>query len=155
MKRTPPIERVEARCVYEDRGYLTPCRIFTGYCTPDGYGQVGEGRHRLLRTHRVTYEHYVGPIPEGLELDHLCRVPACCEVTHLEAVTSSENKLRGTGPDVTRARYAAITHCPYGHEYTPENTHVYLLPNGYPNRHCRECGRWRNRNRVRTGIADA
>ena len=93
--------------------------------------------------HRVAYELTNGPIPDGLELDHLCRVRHCVNPSHIEAVTHRENTLRGTGPIPHRARQS---HCKHGHEFTPENT--YRLPNGC--RHCRTCSiEWTRRRRER------
>lgn len=83
--------------------------------------------------HRVTYQLLVGPIPEGLELDHLCEVKACCNPEHLEPVTHAENLRRCR---YSRERSASDT-CTKGHVYTPENTYRY--PNGA--RACRECRR--------------
>lgn len=123
MRNALPIVRVERRCVYEDRGYETPCRIFTG-CLNYGYGQVSVNG-TPTRTHRITYEHYVGPIPKGLEIDHLCRQRDCCEVTHLEAVTRSVNVRRGTAAAVLRAKAAARTHCAHGHEFA-EHGRTYI-----------------------------
>lgn len=98
----------------------------------DGYGRVmWNGRSCLA--HRVAYEVMSGPIPDGLQLDHLCRNRACVNPAHLEPVTQAENAARGV--------YARQTHCVAGHEYTPENT--YLRPNG--NRDCRACIRERSR----------
>lgn len=92
---TPVVERVERRCVPEDRGYTTACSIFTGALN-DGYAVVWIGSRtdqsaRVVSAHRVVWEHFNGPVPDGLELDHLCRQRACCNPEHLEAVTKSEN----------------------------------------------------------------
>ncbi|WP_414654556.1 HNH endonuclease signature motif containing protein [Intrasporangium sp.] len=76
----------------------------------------------------------MGPIPEGLVLDHLCRNRACCNPAHLEPVTIRENILRGEP--------ANRTHCPHGHAYTPENTRI---DNNM--RSCRTCIRERARRR--------
>lgn len=83
-----------------------------------GYGQF---RHngRIVRAHRFAYEQLVGPVPKGLELDHLCRNRRCVNPAHLEPVTQQENQLRGFGVSGINARK---THCLRGHEYTPENT---------------------------------
>jgi hypothetical protein len=75
--------------IIEDRGYLTPCWIWAKGFYSDGYGQ-----RRHQRAHRWMYEQIVGPIPEGLTLDHLCRVKACVNPDHLEPVTSAENVRR-------------------------------------------------------------
>ena len=85
----------------------------------------------MVYAHRFAYELAYGPIPEGLELDHLCRNASCVRPTHLEAVTHQVNMVRGkSGP-------GSKTHCPHDHEYTPENTHV--SPDG--RRYCRTCQR--------------
>lgn len=70
---------------------------------------------RQLYGHRVSYEIANGPVPEGLEVDHLCGNQGCTNPEHLEAVTHREN--------ITRHFAAAVTHCVNGHEYTPENTY--------------------------------
>ena len=75
----------------------TGCWIWTGATLNEGYGKIGVGRrgegHRLA--HRIMYELLRGPIPDGKELDHLCRFPRCINPWHLEPVTRSENQLRG------------------------------------------------------------
>ena len=95
-----------------------------------GYGgfRVGE---KLVSAHRYAYERWVGLIPEGLELDHLCRNPLCVNPFHLEPVTHCENVRRGEGATTVNA---AKTHCVHGHEFTPENTRVYR-----GSRRCRTC----------------
>lgn len=87
----------------------------------DGYGRFNvAGKTRLA--HRLTYQWLVGHVPDGLELDHLCRNRGCCNPAHLEPVTHRENVLRGMSPAAT---FAVTTHCPSGHEYTPENTYLF------------------------------
>lgn len=113
------------------------CWIWVGALTTEGYGQIKMDR-RVLLVHRVMYERMVGPIPEGLDIDHLCRVRNCVNPEHLEPVTRRTNVLRGIGPS---AANKVKTHCKHGHEFTLENTHV--RPNG--DRMCRACSRGRSR----------
>lgn len=88
-------ERILKRSETRDCGYETPCRIFLGATNQvRGYGYLTVAKKQVY-THRVMYEAFVGEIPKGLELDHLCRVRACCEPNHLEAVTHRENVRRG------------------------------------------------------------
>lgn len=96
-----------------------------------GYG-VFYADGKSVRAHRWAYEYYVGPIPSGLVMDHLCRTRDCVNPDHLEPVTQRVNVLRGVGPSAIAAK---ATHCPQGHEYTGENT--YISPSGY--RVCRTC----------------
>jgi hypothetical protein len=107
------------------------CWIWTAALDQDGYGKCRYGGS-VQRAHRVAWDMLVGPIPDGLHLDHLCRVRACVNPMHLEPVTNRVNLLRG---DTHAARNAAKTHCPKGHEYTDENTQ--RKSNG--SRICRTC----------------
>lgn len=96
--------------------------LWTGSTTSNGYGKIGAGEKRgWLLAHRVSYELFVGPIPTGLQVDHLCRVRNCVNPEHLEAVTHAENLRRGAGPPKKRP-WSLKTHCKHGHEFTPENT---------------------------------
>lgn len=83
------------------------CVEYNGGDNGVGYGKVNRDG-RSVYAHRAMWELMVGPIPEGLELDHLCRNPPCVNVGHLEPVTHAENMRRAA---------AARTHCPHGHEY--------------------------------------
>lgn len=98
---------------------------------------------RGQQAHRVAYELFVAEIPEGFDLDHLCRNRGCVNPDHLEPVTRRENLLRG---ETIPARNARITHCPQGHPYDAENTRI--RPCG--RRRCAACNReaarrWRAR----------
>ena len=97
------------------------CWLWDG-ATVNGYGSINSRKAGSRRAHRVAYEILVGAVPDGLDLDHLCRVRNCINPTHLEPVTRTENILRGLGPLVTRERNRRRTHCKRGHELTPENT---------------------------------
>lgn len=120
---------------------LGPCWLWTRAKRPLGYG-VFVLNGRLDGAHRVAYELTVGPIPEGLELDHLCRRPACVRPDHLRPVTHQENSLRGYSPMAQQARQ---THCIRGHELTEAN--VYRRPGNPNKRECRTCMAERARRR--------
>lgn len=128
------------------------CWEWTGTLTPEGYGRIsrgGGGAERLdyLLTHRLLYELLVGPIPDGLVLDHLCRVRRCCNPLHLEPVTQKENTLRS--PVAPAAINARKTHCPRGHLY---DMTYYNVKRKQAERGCRRCKQahgaaYRQRNR--------
>lgn len=121
--RAPMEERFWARV---DK---TPdCWNWTASKTASGYGQIWDGQ-RVAFTHRYAYELLVGPIPEGLTIDHLCRNTSCCNPAHLEAVTQAENNRRAS---------AVITQCVNGHSYL-EGGHLYIRPDR-GHRQCRTCG---------------
>lgn len=107
------------------------CWLWTAAKIPAGYGRFGLAG-KTVYAHRVAYELLVGPIPEGLVIDHLCNVTSCVNPDHLRAVTSKENVARSG----VYERNATATHCKRGHEFTPENTLVRPTQ-----RQCREC--WR------------
>jgi hypothetical protein len=98
--------------------------------------------------HRYAWTLANGPIPDGMEIDHLCRNTACCEPTHLEPVTGKVNKLRAPGS--LNATNAAKTHCPQGHEYAGENLRVRPSDGA---RECMACLRERGRRRSKVKVA--
>lgn len=110
------------------------CWLWTG-TTSRGYGYITvgkctDGSRRTTTAHRLAYEHFVEPIPDGLHVDHLCRVRNCVNPAHLEPVTCKENCQRGL-------KGRLLTHCPRGHPYDEVNTA--LRPDG--RRGCRTCHR--------------
>lgn len=129
-------ERLLERSIPEPN---TGCWFWLGSLDGKGYGQMSvEGR--LRRTHRLAYEEFVGPIPAGLEPDHLCRTPACINPLHLEPVTHAENARRS---EYARRRRNQII-CKRGHDLADAR----LTPAGH--RACRPCAadrlrRWRER----------
>lgn len=123
------------------------CWIWTGATRPNGYGHLMKERKDVL-AHRTVYEMLVGPIPEGLTLDHLCRDRACVNPDHLEPVTNKVNILRGFGPAAINARK---THCPQGHEYAAGNVTTWK-----GHRECRACAREEQRvRRQAKGLVNA
>lgn len=96
----------QVRYTVQDRGYTSPCWIVASVSST-GYGQV-MFNYRQLLAHRVMYERKHGPIPPGKEVDHLCRVRACCNWDHLEAVTRVVNLHRGLGTKLTEEQASAI-----------------------------------------------
>ena len=100
-------ERLLSQVTYQDDHWL----FGNGPGTRTGYGRIRiDGKTH--NAHRVSFEIFKGKIPDGLQIDHLCRVRHCINPDHLEAVTQQEN---------IRRQLLAHTHCPHGHELTPEN----------------------------------
>ncbi len=134
-KPRPPIDRFLAKVDKQADG----CWLWTGFLHSNGYATFYTGTRKQM-AHRFAYEYYVGPIPDGLQLDHLCRVRSCVNPEHVEPVTSRTNLLRG---HTVTAAHAAKTECPQGHPFDEVNT--YIHPTG--SRRCRECMRERDRRR--------
>lgn len=117
-----------------------PCHLWIAATNKAGYGIFGENKTSVL-AHRWAYKHWIGPIPQGLHLDHfVCSTPNCVNPLHVRPVTPRENSLRSDTS--LAAQGASATHCPFGHPYDETNT-------GYikQGRYCRECHNRRNRER--------
>ena len=123
-----PRERLAAKYVVDENG----CWLWQGALNWGGYGQFWLNGRRM-NVHRASYLLHVGPIPDGLDLDHLCRVRHCINPAHLEPVTRSENLLRGNVGGYLRD----VETCPQGHAYDESNT--YHDSRGW--RGCRKCRR--------------
>lgn len=139
---TPLAERFWANV---KTGSAEECWPWLGHIHHEGYGDL-KYQARRIRAHRVAYEVTVGPIPDGLTLDHLCHTRdqtctggatclhrRCVNPAHLEPVPQLENMYRGRSP---HAFNALKTHCKNGHEFTPENTYWRARGRG---RDCRKC----------------
>jgi hypothetical protein len=123
-----PEQRLRAKCGANENGCWIWSRAFNGA----GYPSTMWLNGKVVLAHRASYLIFKGPIPDGLEIDHLCRDKRCVNPEHLEAVTRQTNLLRGTG---FAARHARQTHCKRGHEFTDANT--YISARG--ERVCRTC----------------
>jgi hypothetical protein len=142
LKGSTPAERLRLNSVISPEG----CWRWQGAVTARGYGMVRVGPVNWP-VHRLSYATFVGPIPEGLQIDHVyargCRHKDCCNPDHLEAVTSRENTLRSlTGPSAVNARK---THCQNGHPFEE-----WGRPQSNGGRYCLLCRReyhreWRRR----------
>lgn len=102
------------------------------------YGVAGSTRHRKgVPAHRLSYELFIGPIPDGLMILHACDNPPCINPEHLRAGTQQEN-----GRDMAerkRAHFAGVTHCVNGHPFDGTNTYFSTERNGTVRRGCRVC----------------
>lgn len=134
IKPRPLAERFEGKYIPEP---MSGCWLWLGSCMKDGYGHISAGNGKFLPAHRAAYEIWVGPIPEGMWIDHLCRNPYCVNPKHLEAVTPRENTMRGNGLSAQNARK---THCSKGHPYSGHNL-FFVIDDGRLVRKCRECNR--------------
>ncbi len=128
------------------------CWIWQGALASNGYGRFSINNRRYP-AHRLAYQDAIGPIEDGLVMDHLCRNRACVNPLHLEPVTNQENIKRGIGGAMLKARNDAITECPRGHPYTPENTRR----DRKGSRNCRTCdkanaARWTEKRRARASL---
>lgn len=145
------LKRFERKYVVADEPHPrlgTPCWLWHGGKRNGGYGVMRVPNEpggpvrvkgkltpaRQISAHILMYEHVKGPVPEGLELDHLCRVHNCVNPAHLEAVTHSENVRRGEAG----LHNPVKTHCPQGHPYTPDNFILIKDPKG-AYRRCKQC----------------
>lgn len=135
-------ERLLSQIVKLDNG----CWAWTGFVNKDGYGRTYYDGNRSTPAYQAFYRQFVGPIPEGLQLDHVCHTEdescvggttcphrRCVNPAHLEPVTEAENARRSRSFSTLNARK---TCCPHGHPFDAENT---LISNG--RRYCRTCQR--------------
>lgn len=112
------------------------CWEWQAFRMPLGYGQFGhrnKGRHSMFYAHRISYSWFRGPIDDALTIDHLCRNTCCVNPEHLEPVSNAEN---------IRRAFLHVTHCKWGHEFSPENTYRNKKTG---RRECRACNARRGR----------
>jgi hypothetical protein len=130
MSNKTASERFWAKVIKQSSG----CWEWIGCLTSNGYGLFWDGEGKI-RAHRFAYEEVKGIIPDGLEIDHLCRNKICVNPNHLEVVTRTENIKRGILPGILRTRKLSRDCCLRGHPYNLFNTHI--RPDG--SRECRAC----------------
>lgn len=129
---------------------LGPCWLWIAQLDAFGYGRLFHSPNRSTLAHVISWEIVNGSVPNGLELDHLCRVRHCINPVHLEAVTQLVNCMRGNG---RMARQARATHCVHGHPFDEVNTEYYIDPQNFRvHRICLTC-RQLNNLRHRTKVA--
>ncbi len=135
--RMTPDERFRASWVLLPNG----CHEWTRLLDRYGYGHFC-ANNKHWKAHRWAFLHLIGPIPDGLQVDHLCRNRKCVNPEHMEAVTVRENVLRGIGRTAVNARK---TRCKEGHEFTEANTYINKSTGGRVCRKCRNAGKLRRK----------
>lgn len=126
---TTPVQSFWAKASPEPN---SGCWLWLGATNRGGYGVISIGNSKARLAHRFGFELLQGAVPDGLELDHLCRVRSCVNPAHLEPVSRRENTLRGESPSVMVAK---MGHCKRGHPFGGDN--LYIRKSG--KRECRAC----------------
>lgn len=131
------------------RPELGPCWVWMACINPAGYGIFDVGDENSALAHRWAHQHFIGPIPDDLTLDHLCHDPFTCFAgvgcPHRRCVNPRHTATATRAENSRRSWVAVKTHCKNGHEFTPENT--YRRPGQPTQRICRACVRERSRRR--------
>lgn len=138
--------KVDVKWLADGRPDDSACRVWVGSKYGNGYGKISVGGRSGVTAlaHRLAYELEVGPVPAGLDLDHLCRVRSCVNPGRLEPVTRRENLLRG---HTLPAAHAVLDSCKHGHRLDEENAYLWRGA-----RYCRAC-RARNLLRYRSAAS--
>jgi hypothetical protein len=146
-RKSPPTRPIRERLLERLEVDENGCWIWQGTRDKLGYGYLSV-KNRPARVHRLSYTMFVGPIPDGLVLDHLCRTPACANPEHLEAVTQRENTIRGLVAHVIQTGC-----CVHGHLVEGANA----IKRSTGGVQCRECNLKRSRERTESvrALADA
>jgi hypothetical protein len=135
MPKSRPVQERFWEKVEEDPE--TGCWLWTASLANYGYGQFGITPRKIVKAHRFAYQTMVGEIPDGLELDHLCRTPRCVNPDHLDPVPHAVNVRRGDAGWATGRTYRAMAECKKGHTKTAEN--AIISADGI--RRCKDCSR--------------
>lgn len=128
-----PSERFPREYVVDPDG----CWLWQGEISHNGYGRFRISKGKRIQAHRWSYLTFIGPIPDGWHVDHVCKVRRCVNPDHLEAVTAWENNARSKSPS---AKHLLQTHCIRGHDFS-DPAILYITPDG--RRQCRPCGAMR------------
>ena len=121
---------------------LGECELWVGGSDSWGYG-LFRRNGKIWRTHRSTWEVIYGPIPDAIQVNHLCHTPPCTLPKHLYLGTHADNmKDRGRVGHNANTRK---THCIHGHEFTESNTYRWIRPTSFVMRACRRCKQARKR----------
>lgn len=140
MKPGPKPQIVEAR--FDKQWIPEPnsgCWLWIGALDAYGYGAFAikiDGKWGMRKAHRIAYERFVGPIPDNLEPDHLCRTKCCINPSHLDPVSGRVNTLRSDG---VTAKNSRKTHCNEGHAFDGSNLGFKIDQRGRKHRYCKQC----------------
>jgi hypothetical protein len=126
-------ERIEGHSI---KIPFSGCWIWDSTIDKGGYARITVNG-KTVSAHRTAYKEFIGEIPTGLEIDHLCKITFCVNPFHLEPVTHAVNVNRSNAATTNRYLASIRTHCRRGHEYSEENTYFYK--SGY--KQCRSCNR--------------
>lgn len=139
-KSRAEIERTLSRHGRHIEFHRCGCWEWTGPTTDKGYARISQSKTSWVLGHRLFFEIFRGKVPDGLDLDHLCRNRNCINPSHLEPVSRRENVMRGRSPFILAHHSGS---CVRGHQMTPDNT--YISPKGQ--KHCKACRQMREKKR--------
>lgn len=134
LRRSPARDHYEDWVDPEDRGHDTPCWIWQGGISTEGYARCRGTNGKPIYVHRLAYERQHGPT-DAAHIDHLCRVRSCVNPAHLEPVTHAENMRRGKGTKLTAAdvafiRTSGLSHAALAERFSVSKPHISKVQNG-------------------------
>ena len=138
-----PIRKSFIKRLLSSMGHPDECWNWTGHIGKNGYSYCCY-KGKNTTAYRASWEHLIGPIPQGYEIDHLCKNPKCVNPLHLEPVTPYINNMRSNS---AAAKCSRKTHCINGHAFDKDNTKMISRKNGKFDRRCKICHRNRENNR--------